>query len=165
MIRNVLINVNDYVIVNTEQDSIGQVEDLHYLGSFPDPYRVKIRWLYRYSDLPSKCQKLNGLKKRPNELFIPAHDPANKPYNGSIQVIDALTIINVCQVEFLHEKEKFPRQTTEDCFYVQYAFDANNVIYSAKQYMDRVLSSSDPCVTKTEQRKCRTPKLSGIVNI
>lgn len=148
-------------MVNTGKDSIGQVLNLHYLGNFPDPYRVKLHWLYRYSDLTDKCVSSNDLKERTNELFIPAHDPDNKPFNRSIQVIDAETIVDVCKVEFLGKKDTFPLQCPDGRFYVQYAFDSNDRIYSAMEYMEIRENALKANVVKNENNKCRTLRLSS----
>lgn len=153
------MNLNDFVMINTgDVFSIGRVLDLHDLGPYPDRYRAKIHWLYKHEDLIRLIPDCT-LEKRPNELFIPAFDPERKPFKGSVEVIDAETIDDVCTVKFLNEKQGFPRPGT--AFYVKFAFDENYKVYSAGTYIKMLEEALRDSEASIQKNKCRTPRLSS----
>lgn len=156
------ISVNDHVLINTTNEtSVGKVVTLYDLGDYPDPHRAEIHWLYKYKDLTKKCRE--KLKKQENELFLPVKYPDKKPIRGSVEVLDAETIIEVIKVILLRPKQNFPmvKKCTDDGpFCVKYAFDDKDNIYYATEYLSKLDAALRGCVDELNNNRCATPKAS-----
>ncbi|XP_031563654.1 origin recognition complex subunit 1-like isoform X2 [Actinia tenebrosa] len=156
------VSVDDYVLINTTNGiSVGKVAKFHDLGDYPDPYRAEIHWLYKYNDLTKKC--CEQLEERSNELFLPVKFPDKRPIRGSIEVVDAETISEVNKVTLLRPKEDFPlvnKCKDDGPFYMKYAFDDQDNIYYATEYLSRLSSALKSYADDLNNNECGTPKAS-----
>ncbi|EDO32959.1 predicted protein [Nematostella vectensis] len=158
-IKGTVITTGCYVLINSSADCmVGKLEALYDRGPYPDRHRAEIHWLFQYDELtPDVKLKLKAVE---GELFLPCNRPDQKPIYGSVENLDAETIIEEATVKFIGVKEEIPDNNEKKIgrvFFVRYGFDRNGGIYQAK---DMVKMLEDVTQQDMNNNKAITPASS-----
>ena len=141
-INKKLICVNDNVLVKGDNDAVlvGRISSLFENEKKQNNnHCADILWYFNYNELPKKCSSQIEDGPYKHELYLPLCGHGNRKYGvliGSIEEIDAETILRACDVVELGYDDEIPEKIGKDIYFLKYGFDNNQDMHLICEYKD-----------------------------